>query len=89
MRGFVREVGRYYLEMNRYSIWVFWITAAIGLVLLAITVFLPYTALIHSNPALALDLIGQCREAGFGVLAVGLVLSCIGDVIVKYDHIEV
>ncbi len=34
-------------------------------------------------------MIGQCREAGFGVLAVGLVLSCVGDVIVKYDHIEV
>lgn len=89
MRSLVREVGRYYLEMNRYSIWVLWITAAIGLILLAITVFLPYTSLPQSNPALALDLIGQCREAGFGVLAVGLVLSCVGDIIVKYDHIEV
>ncbi len=51
MRSLAREVGRYYLEMNRYSIWVLWITAAIGLILLAITVFLPYTSLPQSNPA--------------------------------------
>ena len=66
-----------------------WITAAIGLILLAGTVLIPYTSLVQTDPALAVDLIGQCREAGFGVLAVGLVLSFVGDVIVKYDRIDI
>ena len=88
MRRLVREVGRYYNEMNGYSIWVLWITAAIGLILLACAVIIPYTALTTTDPVLADDLMDQCREAGFGVLAVGLLLSCVGDVIVKYDHID-
>lgn len=88
MRKLVREIGRYYNEMNRYSIWVLWLTAAVGLVLLAVAVAIPHTTLTTTNPVLAADLIAQCREAGFGVLMVGLLLSCVGDIIVKYDHID-
>ena len=50
---------------------------------------IPYTALPATNPVLALDLIDQCREAGFGVLTVGFLLSFVGDVVVKYDHVEI
>lgn len=88
MRKLVREVGRYYHEMNRYSIWVLWLTAAIGLLLLAVAVTIPRTALTATDPVLAAELIAQCKEAGFGVCTVGLLLSCVGDIIVKYDHID-
>ena len=88
MRKLMQDIGRYYNEMNRYSIWVLGITMVIGLILLVGAVVIPHTALPATNPALALDLIDQCREAGFGVLTVGLLLSFVGDVIVKYDHIE-
>ena len=89
MRKLVQDIGRYYNEMNQYSIWVLWLTAAIGLVLLAGAVIIPHTALLTNDPVLAMDLIDQCKEAGFGVLVVGLLLSCVGDVIVKYDHIDI
>ena len=88
MRKLMQDIGRYYNEMNRYSIWVLGITMVIGLILLVGAVVIPHTALTATNPVLALDLIDQCREAGFGVLTVGLLLSFVGDVIVKYDHIE-
>ena len=89
MRSMAREILGYYNEMNRYSIWVMWITAAVGLLLFVWAVIVPRTALSNSDPVLAAELAGQFREAGFGVLAVGLVLSCVGDVIVKYDHIDI
>ena len=88
MRKLIQDIGRYYNEMNRYSIWVLGITMVIGLLLLVSAVAIPHTALPATNPVLALDLIDQCREAGFGVLTVGFLLSFVGDVVVKHDHIE-
>ena len=88
MRKLIQDIGRYYNEMNRYSIWVLGITMVIGLLLLVGAVAIPHTALPATDPVLALDLIDQCREAGFGVLTVGFLLSFVGDVVVKHDHIE-
>ena len=88
MRKLIQDIGRYYNEMNRYSIWVLGITMVIGLILLVGAVAIPHTALPAIDPVFALDLIDQCREAGFGVLTVGLLLSFVGAVVVKYDHIE-
>ena len=87
MKRFFVDLRRHYGEMNAFSAWVLCLTVALALVLMAFCVVLPHTALPQTNPILAADLMDQCPESGLAVLAVGILLSCLADVIVKYDHI--